>query len=89
MSREQPPQAARVQESSTAAAPDLLELCRPRRELLLLLLERWETTATLCQEGHGITQTLGKRGGARGSWQPHGDQHTNATATTSLLFLEE
>lgn len=51
--------------------------------------EEVETAALLCQEGHGITQTFGKQGGAQGSWQPHRDQHTNATTTTSLLFLEE
>lgn len=41
------------------------------------------------QEGHSTTQTLGMRGGAQGSWQPHRDQHTNATTTTSPLFPEE
>lgn len=72
-----------------ARAPEPLDLHQLRWELVSLLLERWETTATPCQEGHGMARTLGKQGGAQGSWQPRRDQHTNATATTSLLFLEE
>uniref|UniRef100_A0A8B9NE14 Uncharacterized protein n=1 Tax=Accipiter nisus TaxID=211598 RepID=A0A8B9NE14_9AVES len=72
-----------------ARAPEPLDLRQLRWELVSLLLERWETTATPCQEGHGMARTLGKQGGAQGSWQPRRDQHTNATATTSLLFLEE
>lgn len=37
---------------------------------------------------HSITQALGKQGVAYGSWQSRRDQDTNATATTSLLFLK-
>lgn len=53
-----------------------------------LPLPRWETSAVLCQEGHGITQTLGKQDG-HGALGSLTDQHTNATAMASRLFLEE
>lgn len=80
--------AARVWESNKVGVPDPLDLCQPCWELVLSVLKRWRQLHP-CQEGHGITQTFGKQGGAQGSWQPHRDQHTNATTPTSLLFLEE
>jgi len=47
---------------------------------------QWQSSA---RRDTASRRHLGSTEWAQGSWQPHRDQHTNATATTSLLFPEE
>lgn len=72
-----------------AGAPEPLELHQLRWELVSLLLERWETTEPPVRRDTASHEPLGNKEGHRALGSLTEISTQNATATTSLLFLEE